>query len=162
MENGNLYILRVCVRKFSTPGRFPYLSYSPLLHFCVLFLSSHPNMKNRALHQPVTHLKTFSLLWSSLLMLNYIIFLHFLHGITASFSTAVVNRYFVSIFLFRLWFRFFSSFFFNIYTKVLPRSQNCLFPPTFFLWDALHLNILEALVSFSPQCSCCEMDAELF
>lgn len=104
-----------------------------------------------------------ALLWSSLLILNYIISLHFLHGITASFSTAVVIQYFVLTFLFSLWFRFFVLLFLlNIYTKVFPRSQNCLFPSRFFLWDALHLNTLEALISFPPRCSCCEMDAKLF
>lgn len=67
MENGNLYIPHVCIWKFSTPGRFPYLSYSSLLHFCVLFLYCHPNMQNRGFHQPVTHLKTFSMLSFDLL-----------------------------------------------------------------------------------------------
>lgn len=56
-----------------------------------------------------------ALLWSSLLILNYIISLHFLHGITASFSTAVVIQYFVLTFLFSLWFRFFCSPFFIKY-----------------------------------------------
>lgn len=98
------------------------------------------------------------LLWSPLLILNYIIFLYFLHGITTSFSVAVVIQYFVPIFLFGLWFRFFVE---HI-CKGFAQIKNCLFPSRFFLWDALHLNTLEALISFFPQRSCCEMDAKLF